>query len=179
MRLLIFYYIYRREGNGWDNSILLIKIMWARRHAHISPQRILLSSQRLWIFLSTSSQLRFHSKQVSYGPCLISLTCLSYNRWCVASHMENNCLHGPLQSTYWAYHSPKTALIKGLGHLDTNNAMFLILLDLSASFDTVKHDAWLNRLNRTVRISDPALKWFTSYLEDRSVKVCVDGQYSS
>ena len=55
----------------------------------------------------------------------------------------------------------------------------MALLDLSAAFDTVDHTILLERLCHTFGISGQALKWFTSYLSDRSQVVSVNGVKSS
>ncbi len=43
----------------------------------------------------------------------------------------------------------------------------LVLLDLSAAFDTIDHNILLNILENFVAISGSALTWFKSYLSDR------------
>ena len=57
--------------------------------------------------------------------------------------------------------------------------MFLVLLDLSAAFDTVTHPILLSRLKTKFRVADSAHKWLTSYLEDRTQSVVVEGLKSS
>ena len=59
------------------------------------------------------------------------------------------------------------------------NISILGLLDLTAAFDTIDHDILLKRLEKTYGIKDTALKWFTSYVSNRSQTVLVDGILSN
>ncbi len=54
----------------------------------------------------------------------------------------------------------------------------LVLLDLSAAFDTIDHNILLNRLENFVGISGSALAWFKSYLPDRHQFVAVNEEVS-
>ncbi len=54
----------------------------------------------------------------------------------------------------------------------------LVLLDLSAAFDTINHNILLNRLENSVGISGSALGWFKSYLSDRHQFVAVNEEVS-
>ena len=47
----------------------------------------------------------------------------------------------------------------------------LVLLDLSAAFDTVNHDILHRQLETTFGITGTALQWFSSYLGNRSQRV--------
>ncbi len=74
-------------------------------------------------------------------------------------------------SGFRAHHSTDTALIKIINdiHLnsDTGTISLLVLLDLSAAFDTVDHNILLQRLENCVELSGMVHKWFRSYLEGR------------
>ena len=54
----------------------------------------------------------------------------------------------------------------------------LVLLDLSAAFDTVDHAILLIRLETSFGITDATLAWFSSYLSGRSQRVSVNGERS-
>ena len=48
------------------------------------------------------------------------------------------------------------------------NVTLLVLLDLSAAFDTTHHDKLIGRLESDLRIAENALAWFKSYLSAHS-----------
>lgn len=77
-----------------------------------------------------------------------------------------------LQSAYRAKHSTETAVVKVLSDilraLDSGDLAMLTLLDLSAAFDTVDHATLLRRLEVSYGIHDHVLRWFTSYLDNRT-----------
>ena len=56
---------------------------------------------------------------------------------------------------------------------------FLVLLDLSAVFDTVDHRILLDRLQFDFGISGSALNWIESYLSNRTQRIYIDGVLSS
>ena len=100
----------------------------------------------------------------------------------IKDHMDNNMLHEILQSAYKSLHSIETALVKVqddvLYALDHNKGVLLVLLDLSAAFDTVDHEILLNRVERRLGISGSALAWLRSYLEGRKQSVKIDSDSS-
>ena len=86
------------------------------------------------------------------------------------------------QSAYRQNHSTETALIKVMNDifLNMNNqrVTLLILLDLSAAFDTVDHDTMLRRLDYSFGIQGKALSWFASYLSGRTHRIMINESLS-
>ena len=80
-----------------------------------------------------------------------------------------------LQSGFRANHSTETAILRVLSDIilavDRGDLAALVLLDLSAAFDTVDHDILLQRLRVTFGISDVAHRWIRSYLSGRTQRV--------
>ena len=66
-----------------------------------------------------------------------------------------------------------------LQSLDKKESVILVLLDLSAAFDTVGHDILLSRLEERFGVSGNVLLWFKSYLSSRSQYVNINGTCSS
>lgn len=62
--------------------------------------------------------------------------------------------------------------------MDRKECVLLVLLDLSAAFDTVNHEVLLDRLHTRLGVSGVALEWLRSYLQDRTQSVHIDGQAS-
>ena len=97
-------------------------------------------------------------------------------------HICKNNLYPPNQSSYRKNYSTETALLKVkndiLLNMNKQHVTLLILLDLSAAFDTVDHNVLLRRLHSKFGISGTALEWFSSYLRGRSQRVMVQGNLS-
>ena len=89
----------------------------------------------------------------------------------LTSHINNNKLDNPHQSAYKPGHSTETALlsIKNEVHLSLACAepTALVLLDLSAAFDTIDHNILIGYLKSWFGIGGTALRWFASYLRNR------------
>lgn len=89
----------------------------------------------------------------------------------IHAHLSNNNLYERFQSGFRPRHSTETALLKITNDLlmaaDSGLLSILILLDLSAAFDTISHSTLLNRL-ASIGISDTPLVWFHSYLSGRT-----------
>ena len=88
----------------------------------------------------------------------------------------------PLQSAYKDKHSTETALIKVqndiLSALDAGSSAILLMLDLSAAFDTIDHDILLSRLCNVYGITGNALDWFRSCLTGRIQRVVIEDSVS-
>ena len=61
---------------------------------------------------------------------------------------------------------------------DKNIPSLVVLLDLSAAFDTVDHVKLLHILEHDIGIVGTALKWFESFLVGRTQKVKIGNEYS-
>ena len=72
-----------------------------------------------------------------------------------------------------ACHSTETTILAVHNDLvravDNNRMSLLVLLDLSAAFDTVDHNILLSVLSRRFSITGTAFLWFQSYLSGRIV----------
>ena len=99
------------------------------------------------------------------------------------SHLQENNLSNPFQSAYRQGRSTETILLRIvndiLSSLDNDNISVLLLLDLSAAFDTLDHQILLSRLNSAFGIQSTALQWFHSYLSDRYQSTSVNNSSSS
>ena len=62
--------------------------------------------------------------------------------------------------------------------VDQRTDVVLVLLDLSATFDTVDHWILLTRLSERYGIGGNALNWFRSYLSERKQSVTIGGKTS-
>ena len=85
------------------------------------------------------------------------------------------------QSDYVPNKSTETAITRVTIHIvcDLNNTyLTIIVLDLSAAFDSFDHSLLISRL-ANIGIAGNVLKWFTSYISDRTSSIIINGHISS
>ena len=90
------------------------------------------------------------------------------------SHLDSNELLPVFQSAYRKHHPTETVILKltndFLSAMDTGHVTRTLLasLDSSPAFDLVDHFMLLKRLSITFKLSSTVLKWFHSFLTERS-----------
>ncbi len=98
-------------------------------------------------------------------------------------HLTSHGLVDKFQSAYRPRHSTETALTRVVNDLrcavDQGDLSLLVLLDLSAAFDTIDHSVLIERLYRDYGVDKQVLAWFTSYLEGRCQSVVVRSSRSN
>ena len=94
-------------------------------------------------------------------------------------YLDANGLNVSYQSAYRKLDSTETALIRVHNDIaivsDQKRSVILLILDLSAAFDSVDHCILLSRLSRRFGVGGTALAWFRSYLGDRTQFVNTNG----
>ena len=100
----------------------------------------------------------------------------------MTGHIDSNGLGENYQSSYKKFHSTETALLKVksdfLQYFDNNKTVLLMLLDMSAAFDTVDHPILLQRLRDLFGLRESVVSWFRSYFENRTVRVSINNVLS-
>ena len=89
-------------------------------------------------------------------------------------HLINNDIVDNFQSAYKAGHSCETALLRVYNDIGRRNGAMLVLLDLSAAFDTIDHDNLFCILEKYVGVCGNALKLIKSYFSNRTQRVQIN-----
>jgi len=101
----------------------------------------------------------------------------------LSAHLGSFPSLSPFQSAYRPFHSTESALLRIQNDLllamDQQKLSALVLLDLSAAFDTIDHEILLTRLSSYFGISGCAHDLISSYLVDRTQSVSIGNHNSS
>ena len=96
----------------------------------------------------------------------------------IHDYLINNDIVDTFQSAYKAGHSCETALLRVyndiVATIGRGNGAILVLLDLSAAFDTMDYDNLFCILGKYVGICGNALKLIKSYFSNRTQRVQID-----
>lgn len=98
-------------------------------------------------------------------------------------HLKQHSILPDFQSAYRAGYSTGTALVKVhndiVRNIDDKRLTLMVLIDLSAAFDTVDHPILLNVLKHKFGMQGISLNWFHSFLHDRYFKVLINDSFSN
>src|SRR2546426_6530448 len=101
----------------------------------------------------------------------------------LSNHLQSFPSLCPFQSAYRTFHSTETALLRIYNDLllsiNQQKVSALVLLDLSAAFDTIDHQILLDTLTLNFGIDGPAHSLLASYLLNRSQSVSISTHISS
>ena len=108
----------------------------------------------------------------NFFECTLIHTLFLYQ---ISYYQEDNNLFDALQSGFRKRHSTETALLKVSNDVlmaaDSGQYTVLVLLDLTAAFDTVDHVIMIQRLQNDFGISGTVLEWLSSYFNGRTFSV--------
>ena len=101
----------------------------------------------------------------------------------LTSHAHKHSLFPTYQSAYRSFYSTETALVcihnDLIGAMDAGHVGALVLLDLSAAFDTVEHVIMMEVLEKRFGLEGKAYDWFGSYFSDRRQVICAGTERSA
>ena len=128
-----------------------------------------------------------HNQFSNFRPvsnlCLISKIIETAVAVQLTNPVANHHMDEMFQSAYKVFHSTETALVKVhndiLCAVDNNDSVVLLLLDLSAAFDTVDHSILLSRLALRFGVDGQVIAWIELYLKDREQFVQIENTKSS
>ena len=100
----------------------------------------------------------------------------------INGHIARKGISNENQSAYRVFQSTETALLKIQNDIatsmDKGSAVGLVLLDISAAFDTIDHSILFNCLQHWYGIDGVVLKCVQSYLNSRKQRIKIDGLLS-
>ena len=92
------------------------------------------------------------------------------------NYLINNNILNKFQSAYTNNKNTETALTHILNNIllyPTKYCSSIVLLDLTAAFDTIDHNIMIRQL-QCIGLSSTALEWFISYLDSRSYSIRIE-----
>ena len=93
-------------------------------------------------------------------------------------HCSQNSVLPQYPSAYRKEHSCKTSLVKLVNEMlwgiENQLVAAVVILDLSAAFDTVYNDLFLDVLEKRFGTTDAARKWYHNYLKTRKFRVLIE-----
>ena len=99
-----------------------------------------------------------------------------------SEHIRNSPYDSPYQHGYKKCHSTETMLLEMYDEIllgfDKDFCTVLVMIDMSAAFDTVDIDILLKILYNELGVRGTAFSWFKSFLKDRSQRVKIENCYS-
>ena len=100
----------------------------------------------------------------------------------INEHIAHKGISNENQSAYRVFHSTEMALLKIqtdiATSMDKGAAVGLVLLDVSAAFNTIDNSFLINYLQYWYGIDGVVLKWVQSYLNSRKQQIKIDGHLS-
>ena len=97
-------------------------------------------------------------------------------------HIARNNLDLKFQHGYKKYHSTETLILRVVDDVligfEKGTATVMVMIDLSAAFDTVDIDKLLYILKREIGVRGKALSWFANYLKNRKQTVMTNDTVS-
>ena len=113
------------------------------------------------------------------------LNCRTCQRWSRELHsqtlqdyLDDFNFFPTMQSAYRRGYGTEMALLRVQGDivsaLDKRKEALLVLLDFSSAFDTINHQLLIDRLYNRYGITGTPLRWFKSYLQDRTQFVAIE-----
>ena len=98
-------------------------------------------------------------------------------------HMTVNNLHENSQFAYKQHHNTETMMLgvtdEVLRGFDENLATIVIFIDLSAAFDTIDVEKFLEIMYEEMGVGGTVLQWFRSFLSGRTQRVKIENVYSN
>ena len=111
------------------------------------------------------------------GKLMEKLICGKFQNWITNNNLLSNSQHGfrKKRSTISAI---ATLLNDLYNNINTNRNSYIIFLDLKKAFDTISHKKMIDKL-KLLGLDGLTLKWFLSYLIDRSQCVKLNNMISA